>query len=76
MAESVPGMRKRLGSSIVTTDARRRHLCVLAAADLEQMDRDCHLPGQGRRSATTIAIDVGFWLVYGAGVAALAYLAF
>jgi hypothetical protein len=59
----------------MTTDARRRHLCLLAAADLERMDRDSHLPGQGRRSATTTTIDVAFWLVYGAGLAALAYLA-
>ncbi len=56
----------------MTTDTRRQHLCLLAAAELEQMHRDGHLPGQGRRSATTIAIDVGFWVLYLGAMIALA----
>ena len=40
------------------------------------MDRDGHLPGQGRRSATTAAIDLAFWLAYAVGIAVLAARAF
>jgi hypothetical protein len=53
----------------MTTD-RRTHLALLAKQDLEQIARDGHLPGVGRKSWATWAIDVTFWLVYG-GIAAL-----
>jgi hypothetical protein len=60
----------------MTTDTRRTHLSLLAKQDLEQIARDGHLPGVGRRSVTTIAIDVAFWLVYGGACAVVAYVAY
>lgn len=50
------------------TAIRRKQLSLLAAEDLAQLERDGHRPGLGQRSWATWAADVGFWLVYGAGV--------
>lgn len=60
----------------MTTARRRSHLSLLAAADLEQLERDGHRPGLGRPSWVTIAADVGFWLLYGVLAVLIAYLAF
>lgn len=54
---------------------KRRHLSLLAAADLARLERETRLFGHGR-SIATWAVDVLFWLVYGGGMGLVAYIAF
>ncbi len=54
---------------------RRRRLSLLAAEDLARFEREATLRARGRSIATWIA-DLGFWLVYGGGMALVAYIAF
>jgi hypothetical protein len=57
---------------VVEKDARRRHLSLLAAADLERLEREGRFTGFGK-SAATWAVDIGFWLLYGGVVAVIVY---
>lgn len=56
----------------MTTDARRRHLSLLAAADLERLEREDRLPRLAK-SVATWAVDIAFWLLYGGMVAVMVY---
>jgi hypothetical protein len=52
--------------------SRREHLSLLAAEDLERLEREGRLPGFAK-SAATWAIDIAFWLLYGGVVAVIVY---
>lgn len=54
---------------------RRTYLSLLAAEDVERLERRATLRARGRSIATWVA-DIGFWLVYGGGMAVVAYIAF
>lgn len=60
----------------MTTDraARRKMLSLVAAADLEVLEREGKLPPVSRISWGTVLADVGFWLVYGGALALVAYI--
>jgi hypothetical protein len=59
----------------MTTEVRRRHLSLLAAEDLDRLEREGRLPRLGK-SLATWAADLGFWLVYGGALALVAYAAY
>ena len=52
--------------------ARRRHLSLVAAEDLDRLEREGRLPRLAS-SLATWAVDVGFWLLYGGIVAVIVY---
>lgn len=52
----------------VERSAKRRHLALLAQADLERLGR--------RKSVMTWVADIGFWLVYGGVCGLVIYIAY
>jgi len=53
-------------------ERRRRHLSLLAAEDLDRLEREGWLPRLAK-SAATWAVDIAFWLLYGGVVALIVY---
>jgi len=59
-------------TAVFEKDARRRHLSLLAAEDLERLEREAQLPRRAK-SLATWAVDIAFWLLYGGVVAVIVY---